>query len=525
MQNHVRFDDSYFKKTINEYQDWQFAFFRETAQNGCDAKARNIFYHINEKEDYIEVVCEDDGKGMTEDILLTKFLVMGGSHKESGSVGGFGYAKSIILFCHPFYEIRTNDSVLTGSYGRYYDPVVEVNAQKGTKITVHIDKESCSIYNLKSKLREWVNNSTLKNTKVFLNDEELEQQSLRSLKYKNETNIGKLMFSKETSEYSYSSTLWVRMRGMAMFKKNIYSNNNHFVGAIDLDAESSQTCLTANRDGLKPEYDNSLNSLIQQLSEEMSSYQLDDMEGFKINEMKKRFEEEAIPFSNDSMFENTDNIFKTEEDSHKERLRKRRIEKAALVMGQTEVNKILEKERHIKKDLDDKIADIIKKIDTHKYPDNFAIMINNLKEKTNREILKEYNQSVKFLNQSRIQKNSEFWIKLVKAVMDVSINKGLIPIKKSNDDYFLFDKPINFGAILSKETTVLGCCEENSEEYVISFNPLKFKGSEYSKFDLLQVAAHEVTHLLYKEHNEHFSYFNFSLIKAMNDSKLNVNKL
>lgn len=515
MLNHVQFDDSYFKKTINEYQDWQFAFFRETAQNSCDAKASIIHYRIIEKDDHIYVECTDNGNGMTKDILLSKFLVMGGSHKSEGSVGGFGYAKSIILFCHPFYEIHSQDNLLTGGYGRYSDPV-QSDFYKGTKITVHVDKDSSSYSTLCSKLKHWVENSTLKGTKVFLNDEELKQCNLKTMKYKNETTVGQLAFKKIVDEYSYYSTLWVRMRGMAMFPKNIYSNENHFTGYLDLDAESSMSCLTANRDGLKPDYDSALNSLIQQLSEEMTSLQMDDLEGFKINLRNKAFEEEQIPFSNDDMFS---------PQSRKERRSERHRHQAALILGHQSVDEFLEEDKKKKETLDQKIESVIDKIKKEQYPDNFKILISKLKGKGTRDVLKEYNKAVKVLNQSRVQNNCYTWQKMICAILDIAKETGLLYLEKQNGTFFYMRKPINFGVIISEDSEVLGCCEETSNDFTISFNPLKFKSSEYTLFDLLQVAIHEITHLQYKEHNERFAYFLFSLTKAVNDKKLNIKKL
>lgn len=521
MQNHVQFDDSFFKKTINEYQDWQFAFFRETGQNGSDAGAKNIRYEIVDCGDYIKVVCFDDGHGMTKDILLRKFLVMGGSHKQEGSVGGFGYAKSIILFCHSFYRIHTTDQMLTGGYGRYSDPVDSVMLN-GTQIEVHISKDGTSVYTLENKLREWVGNSSLKNTKVFLNNEELDQVKVSKLKFQNNTKIGHLSFSPIVDGYSYYSTLWVRMRGMAMFSKIVYSNSQHFDGYIDLDAESSLDCLTANRDGLKPIYDQGLSSLLQQLSDEMTSYQISNMESFQINESVKRLKEtteesESIPFSQDSMFD-----YKEE---RKERKRNKHQQEMQVIMGETQLNEILSSERQQKALLSDKINDIINKISDYKYPDNFGIFINDLKGKKEREILKEYKKAVKFLNQSRLQKQSYLWISVVKEVLKAAKNGNLISIQEQKNDFFYNGKQIDYGVVLSNDNDVLGCNSETKKSHSICYNPLLFKEKQFTRADMLYIAIHEVVHLVCKEHNESFCAYHFALSKLFNDSKVNINKL
>lgn len=517
MKNCVQFDDSYFKKTINEYQDWEFAFFRETGQNACDAKAKNVRYQIIEDNDYIKVICEDDGKGMSKNILLEKFLVMGGSYKEEGSVGGFGYAKSIILFCHPNYKIETNKSLLTGSYGRYDDPT-DIENIHGTKITILMDKESTRTYRLIDRLKSWVNNSYIKGTKFFLNDEEI-LQSNKKLQYVSNTKIGELQFDTEKSEYSYSSVLWVRMRGMAMFKKNIYTNDTHFKGFIDLDAESSIECLTANRDGLKPDYDNSLNSLINNLSNEINQLKISDMEDFELNKIVNNYRERSsikdnddIPFSDDLTPQ--DRIHRVGYETEKN-----------VIMDVREQKKLVEKEKTKKNELQDKIDLIIQKIDSETYPFNFKIMIDNLENKSNREVLKTFNNAKNVLNQKRIQSVSHKWIKIVDAVLKVAEKSALVPVREEDDGFYMYGQKINYGVIISNKHSLLGACkEENNSQYIL-FNPVKIKNENYTNFDLLQIAIHEISHLLIKNHNDEHSYLDFALRKTFNDAKININKL
>ena len=46
-----------------------------------------------------QIAVSNDGHPMTEDILVNKFLTLGGSAKDGG-VGGFGKAKEVLICCH-----------------------------------------------------------------------------------------------------------------------------------------------------------------------------------------------------------------------------------------------------------------------------------------------------------------------------------------------------------------------------------------------------------------------------------------
>lgn len=78
---------------------------REIIQNSVDAKATriNIETEFNHEKMLSIISVEDDGHGMTPDVIYNKFLSLGGSHKQTGengertAIGGFGIAKTIVL--------------------------------------------------------------------------------------------------------------------------------------------------------------------------------------------------------------------------------------------------------------------------------------------------------------------------------------------------------------------------------------------------------------------------------------------
>jgi hypothetical protein len=523
MKNHVHFDESYFKKTISEYQDWELAFVRETAQNSGDAGAKTIEYTIEEDSSgLVTIVCRDDGRGMTKDILLNKFLVMGGSHKDSeDSVGGFGYAKGIILFCHHSYEIKTNGLKLIGGYGRYSDPE-PCDYQQGTEIKIVMDKGMSSKYRIESKLREWVSESNLKGTTVLLNGEELEQLNTK-FNFKKQTKIGKLQFN--VKENSWSSSIWVRMRGMAMFSKSIYTNDDHFEAYIDLDAKSSLECLTANRDGLKRIYDDGLNDLIQYLSQELGRYKVSEMDDFEINSISSIQNEIEGQLAQRNIEEVTPLVKPKSSGSIQERRKARFEDSMENIIEEDQRESLLDKAKKEKNKMAPKIEKILNKLDGSSYPESFLVKIDKLKDKSNQEILKTYNNTVKVLNQTRSKKYSDLWQRIVHKVLDVANKSDLMYLEENGNKFFYGKKSINYGFIISEDRTTIGMCSEQEEKSYILLNPRYARENNYSNKILAEIAIHEVAHLVHPNHSEMHSYFIFGLQVAIDNAKVNWNKI
>lgn len=523
MKNFVKFNEDYFKKTIYEYQDWEFAFCRETAQNSCDAKATEIHYTIEDTEDGIQIICEDNGVGMTKDILLTKFLVMGASYKDNEeSVGGFGYAKGIILFCHKSYSIHTNDLLLTGSYGRYNDPI-SIKKRKGTKLVITMDRDMSSTYSLKSKLIEWVENSNLNKTKVFLNGDEL-SQSGKKFDYKKKTKIGNLMIS-EADGYAYISNLWIRMRGMAMFRKTIYSDEIHFNGFIDLDSKSSIECLTANRDGLKNEYEYGLSELIKYLSSELTSLQSSKMDDFEINSKEDTdyiHEDEGVFIENELVPQVKKSLKKTNSSQSNH---SRQLGNISNIISEDDTESMLEKAKKENSSMQPKIENIIDKIDKKMYPDSFLIKIDKLEDKSNREILKEYNKSVKILNQARIKKQSKIWNNLINALLQSCYDKNIGDLSFDGKNWISQGRTIHQGAIISDDSQTLGMCSRKDDKFHVLFNPILIKNNHLDSYGMMLIAVHEVAHIFEMEHGKYHSYLMFEIQNAFHQSGFKINTL
>lgn len=130
-------DPRIFQAPLKEYSNWREAWWREAIQNSVDAKARNISCMVIEDNDTkdVRVIIEDDGTGMSREILETKFLTYGGTGKEgTGSVGGFGKAKELLLFPWKSWRLHTRNIVVNGC-ADYYE-IEDAPMLHGTRLEV-----------------------------------------------------------------------------------------------------------------------------------------------------------------------------------------------------------------------------------------------------------------------------------------------------------------------------------------------------------------------------------------------------
>jgi HSP90 family molecular chaperone len=246
----IKIPSDFFAKTLKEYQDWRFAWFRETVQNAADAGATCIDFTIEAIDDNkIKLSVTNNGCGMDSQTLRKGLLTLGGSVKDhliqakEQTIGGYGYAKHIILFAHQHYQIHTRDCLVSGEGSQYaIEPADDY--LEGTYISVILRKVS-PMAGFKRSCRTLVNEYQ-SDIKITLNGEVLPSRR-DQYDYQIETGLGQLQFSEEESS---DVTLWIRMRGLPMFHYYLFhSGQRGFVGTLDLKGEPTEL-LTANRDGL-----------------------------------------------------------------------------------------------------------------------------------------------------------------------------------------------------------------------------------------------------------------------------------
>jgi hypothetical protein len=79
----------FFAKAKADYADWRWSWVREISQNSMDCHSSRIDVTIERDGANTQIAVNNDGQPMSEDILIDKFLTLGGSAKDDG-VGGFG---------------------------------------------------------------------------------------------------------------------------------------------------------------------------------------------------------------------------------------------------------------------------------------------------------------------------------------------------------------------------------------------------------------------------------------------------
>jgi hypothetical protein len=135
----IRIGKEFFTLALRDYRDWKSMWWREAIQNAVDAKAKIVECSVERERGGMRVFCDDDGKGMSEDVLLNKFLVLGATTKEAEQAaitmrGGFGKAKELLVL--PWLEWRiTSGSISVVGAGAEYR-VEQVAKRKGTRLEV-----------------------------------------------------------------------------------------------------------------------------------------------------------------------------------------------------------------------------------------------------------------------------------------------------------------------------------------------------------------------------------------------------
>lgn len=267
----VKVPNEFFAKSKLEYSDWRWAFFRELIQNSYDAGASRIDFSVSTTEESHVVRCTDNGRGMSRDVLENVLLCLGGSKKEDGAVGGFGYAKSLLFFAHQGYEIRTLDHVVQGAGGDY-SISESADCVRGTKIEVRMAREPMSseldIMNSLYGYAKYLN--VPRSLVVSVNGLKIETQ-FSDYDCSVATALGQFSF-KDTSDGK--SRVIVAVRGLPMFVQNVYASGQaSFSGLLELSGDTFEL-LTANRDGLKYSQANELTRIIQRMTENRSTLKL-----------------------------------------------------------------------------------------------------------------------------------------------------------------------------------------------------------------------------------------------------------
>ena len=255
IQMHVGVGPSFFKKSFNDYSNWRWAIVREALQNSMDAPhSKNIEVTFqNENGNTVFFWC-NDGDPMSEDILINKFMTLGESGKDfqNGAIGGFGKAKELLVMCHLNYEITTGDCFISGSGGNYTLEKCDYYPGTMTKVTIEGDVVELLTFYLTQLLSmsQW-HGSVKVNGKEWI-------PCFRKGSRRREFDWG-IVYTNKTVR----NRLVVRMHGIPMFYRQIDCNGRCVV--VELKTGNSDV-LQSNRDSLKFEYQQQLNSFIDEIT-------------------------------------------------------------------------------------------------------------------------------------------------------------------------------------------------------------------------------------------------------------------
>jgi len=254
-EDSIAISSRWFHIIKKDYSDWKFAWAREAGQNSLDAGATRIDITVDLNEHgNTDVTWADNGCGMSETTLRTKFMAIGESEKPEGGTGGFGVAKLILAFAQMSYSIRTQDIKATGCGGRF---TVKNGLKWHKGLTLAVTMEGDEAYCMKNRIKRWVKFTTTK-CAIYLNGEQI--STLKLHRPKLTTDWCKVYTHK--ADGNYACQIRVRINRQYMF--NIYTSVDAQI-IVDLIGSDSQAYLTSNRDGMNYEWKDKLQKLVEEL--------------------------------------------------------------------------------------------------------------------------------------------------------------------------------------------------------------------------------------------------------------------
>jgi len=250
----MKVSSNFYTSILKDYESWEEKWWREVIQNAVDSGTRKIELGYEEQEDGSAIVsCRDYGRGMDEDTLLNKFLVLGGSSKAdalTGATGGFGKAKELILLPWLTWSIHTRDLLATGTGTKY--EVRKVERIDGTLVQVAMpaDKKTrpALAINFVKKCYLPKIEFTLRHGSIGKLEEQTIEADLKPVKEIEEM-AGKAVLYHNPADRMDWVRLLVRSNGIYHFSIDI---DSAVPGLLILELTGrSIDLLTANRDGFR----------------------------------------------------------------------------------------------------------------------------------------------------------------------------------------------------------------------------------------------------------------------------------
>jgi hypothetical protein len=171
--------DHFAKRVKAQYSSIEEALVREVLQNSLDAGATRVDFTVERDRFSDETVwsASDNGQGMNLAEFRAFFLTLGGTHKETQSIGGFGAAKEILAFAWENWWARGQDFLCNGNGAA--NPTSEFSPEQPVGFSIGGHGCLMKSYDIKNAVRNVVKYCIGMKMKVFLNDDEVKPLSCR----------------------------------------------------------------------------------------------------------------------------------------------------------------------------------------------------------------------------------------------------------------------------------------------------------------------------------------------------------
>lgn len=247
--------DFFLREARQEYYDVQTRLVQELLQNSIDAGATIIRLTF----DALGYKCEDNGRGMTRDRMISALLTMGGSVKEAGSTGGFGAAKKLLLFAHKTFAIHSNDTFVSGA-GLSYRFVENLGTRVGTEIGA-VWSNAADFDRVENKAKQLLSKCNFNNRcKIYINGV-LFTDYVYARHSKTVEGIGEVFANKTQSRGD--NEIFVLHNGLFMFSRYVSDLNRKVVVMV---SGPSVDTFTQNRDGFKGDLRQKFDDLVTEMT-------------------------------------------------------------------------------------------------------------------------------------------------------------------------------------------------------------------------------------------------------------------
>lgn len=255
MNHTVSIPSSFFlNEAKHEYYDYQTRLVQELLQNSLDAGSTVIRLTF----DALGYKCEDNGKGMTQERMVTALLTMGGSVKESGATGGFGAAKKLLLFAHKSFSIHSNETFVAGSGLSYR--FMGLGSRQGTEIGA-IYANPTDFNRMEMKAISLLQKCNFNNrAKIYVNGS-LFTNYVTARHAKSVEGLGEIFANK--TQVVGQNEVTVLHNGLFMFEHYISDLNRKVIVMV---TDKSTDVFTQNRDGFKGDISRKFDALMAELA-------------------------------------------------------------------------------------------------------------------------------------------------------------------------------------------------------------------------------------------------------------------